>query len=58
MNHHQENVWEAIAKAAAWVAAWFGTVQLADVQVGVSIISGLAVGGLALRNLWLSFKKP
>lgn len=47
----------AVMKTALWVVAWMGTVSLADVQIIVSILSGLAVGGLALRNLWLSFSR-
>lgn len=46
-----------MAKTALWIGAWIGTVTLADVQVVVSIVSGLLVGLLALRNLWLSFKR-
>jgi len=47
----------AVMKAALWIVAWMGTVSLADVQIIVSILSGLAVGLLALRNLWLSFRR-
>lgn len=56
MTNDSGSVWAAIGKAAAWIAAWFGTIKLADVQVMVSIISGLIVGGLALLNLIVTWR--
>lgn len=41
-----------MAKAFAWLAAWFGTVSIADLQPIVSVISGALVGLLAAANLY------
>lgn len=43
MNHDHENSTAVFGKLAVLIAAWFGSVTLADVQIGVSIASGLAV---------------
>ena len=56
MNDHQDTVWSAIGKAFLWAAAWFGTVKLADVQIVISIVSGLFIGGLAALNLYVTWR--
>jgi hypothetical protein len=46
---------QTVAKILAWVFAWVLSVQLADVQVVVSIVGGLAVlvyTGLNTYVLW------
>jgi hypothetical protein len=56
MTEGNGSMWVALVKAATWGAAWFGTIKLADVQVMVSIISGIIVGGLALLNLIVTWR--
>jgi len=56
MSDHQDTIWGAITKAILWAAAWFGTIKLADVQVVVSIVSGLCIGGLAALNLYVTWR--
>lgn len=43
-------------KTAAWFVAWFASIELADVQLVVSIISGVAVGLLAALNAWVTYR--
>lgn len=44
MNHDHDNSTAAVfGKLIVLITAWLGSVTLADVQVGVSIVSGLAV---------------
>ena len=55
MSQHTESFWAPLAKTAGAIAAWVGTVQLADVQVVVSIIGSLIVAGYAATQwfvLW------
>lgn len=56
MNEHHDSIWIAIAKAIGWFAAWFTTVKIADVQVMVSILSGLLVGALAAANFYVTWR--
>ena len=45
-----------IVKSIAWVLAWFATIKAADVQMIVSIISGVMVGALAAVNLYVTWR--
>lgn len=40
----------ALMKPLLWIGAWWGSVELADIQAVVGIISGLIVAGLAATN--------
>lgn len=48
--------WAPITKTVAWVGAWLASIEAAQVQVWVAIVSGLAVGALAALNLWVTFR--
>lgn len=56
MNDSHDSVFTALLKPFLWVAAWIGTVQLADVQMIVSIVSGCIVGLLAMVNLYVTWR--
>lgn len=56
MHNQHDTVSGEVARSVAWIMAWFGTVSLADVQLTVSIISGLLVGGLAGMNLYITWR--
>lgn len=56
MGQHHDSLGSAILKSIAWALAWFATIKLADVQLIVSIVSGLMVGGLAAVNLWVTWR--
>lgn len=51
-----EGVAALMVKTAAWFAAWFGSVKLADVQAVVAILSGLVVGTLAALNAYVVWR--
>ena len=56
MNQHHDSMGGTIVKSIAWVLAWFATIKAADVQVIVSIISGVMVGALAAVNLYVTWR--
>lgn len=50
-----DSIWAEIAKPVGLVAAWFGTMTIADAQAIVAILSGLCVGAYAAMQgyvLW------
>lgn len=56
MTNEHGSMWVALAKAVGWGAAWLATIKAADVQVTVSIVSGIIVGALALLNFIVTWR--
>jgi O-antigen/teichoic acid export membrane protein len=56
MSEQHDSVWLAVGKVLAVVAAWFGTIKLADVQALVAICSGLVVAGYAATQWWVLWR--
>lgn len=50
MNNDHDTASAIVMKTLVLIAAWFGTIKLADVQLMVSILSGLAVFVVAVLN--------
>jgi CHASE2 domain-containing sensor protein len=56
MTEPHDSVWAAIWKVIAVAMAWFGSVQLADVQAMVAILSGLCVAGYAVLQAFVLWR--
>lgn len=56
MTQHSESVWAPLAKTISAIAAWVGTVQLAEVQTLVSILGSLIVAGYAATQWWVLWR--
>lgn len=56
MNDQRDTMPAIAAKMTLWAMAWFGSFKLADVQIVVSIVSGLLVALLAALNFYVTWR--
>jgi ABC-type nickel/cobalt efflux system permease component RcnA len=52
MSAHHDTMGWTVTKVFGWVAAWLGSITVADVQPWVAVISGSLVAILAAINIW------
>jgi hypothetical protein len=56
MTEHNDSILGPIVKVFSVIAAWFGAIQLAQVQAVVAILSGLVVAGYAATQWYVLWR--
>jgi hypothetical protein len=56
MNDQHDSIATAVGKSILAIGAWFGSIQLAEVQTWIGIASGLAVFVYTTINIYIAWR--
>lgn len=56
MSEAHDSIATAVVKSGLAIAAWFGSIQLAEVQIWIGIASGSAVFIYTVINIYIAWR--